>query len=75
MRHPDDHPEFVAHQCQRLGDQARAFQRTVDEPRFERIDNQPKARVRTEIQKGMKMQSSVKSRATGPPRTHKSATA
>lgn len=44
-------------------------------PRFERIDNQPKARVRTEIQKGMKMQSSVKSRATGPPRTHKSATA
>ena len=51
-----------------------ASSRSFRMPRLDSSTSQPKARVRTEIQNGIRIQSSITSRCTGPPRTQSSVT-
>ncbi len=63
MHHPDDDAEFVAHEGKRLiGDPQIVCSQSLTMPRLDSRASQPKARVSTEIQNGIKMQISTKRR-------------
>ena len=69
MRHAEHDARLVARKLQRARDEARRLEPSVDEPAVGKTASQPKARVSTEIQNGMRMQSSATRRCQRAPRT------